>query len=295
MVTEWIEIAVTVTSETEEAITNALCELGSNGVVLTESTQETGGVVMGYIPAGERIQYRLRAIRTLWNELRSLGLATHDCQMTVRSIPASDWTTEWQTRFSPVHVSDRLVITPPWASVPAGDDRIVIEMIPGMAFGTGEHETTQLCLRELEQHVRTGDRVLDVGTGSGILAIAAARLGADAVIAVDVDDVAVDGARENIERNGVDDRIRVYHGSADHSAVTGTFRVIVSNIDAHTLCDLLASFYRLLDTDGVLILSGILKEERDLLVRSLKSQAFTVAHDTTLGEWWAGVAGRSSA
>ena len=295
MVTDWTEIAVTVTSETEEAIANALCELGSNGVVLTESAQGTGGVVTGYIPAGERIQYRLRAIRTLWNDLRGLGLATHDCRITVRTIPASDWTTEWQARFSPVHVSDRLVVTPPWVSVPARDDRIVIEMVPGMAFGTGEHETTRLCLRELEQHVRAGDRVLDVGTGSGILAIAAAGLGARAVIAVDVDDVAVEGARENIGRNGVDDRIRVYHGPIDHSAVTGTFRVIVSNIDARTLCDLPASFDRLLDTDGVLILSGVLKEERDLLVHSLESQAFTVTHDTTLGEWWAGVASRASA
>lgn len=294
MITDWVEVAVTVTPETEEAISNALCELGSNGVVLTDPAHASG-VVSGYLPAGGPIQEKLRAIRLLWNDLCKLGLAAGDCRMAVRSLPASDWTTGWQARFSPVRVTDRLVITPPWAPVPREAGRLVIEIVPGLAFGTGEHETTQLCLRALEQQVRTGDRVLDMGAGSGVLSITSALLGAREVIALDVDDVAVDSARENVRRNGVDDRIAVYHGSSDHPSITGLFRVIVSNTDARTLHGLVASLCRLLDRDGVLILSGVLNEERDTLVRRLADHALAVTHETTQGEWWAGVAVKRTA
>ena len=151
MVTDWVEITVTVTPDTEEAIANILCELGSNGVVTDAGTEESG-TVAGYVPAGERIQEKLRSIRTLWQELCKLGLATGVCQIAVRSVPMSDWT-GWQARFKPVRVSDRIVVTPPWAPVSERENQVVIEIVPGLAFGTGEHETTRLCLHALEEHV----------------------------------------------------------------------------------------------------------------------------------------------
>lgn len=284
MVTDWVEITVTVTPDTEEAIANILCELGSNGVVTDAGTEESG-TVAGYVPAGERIQEKLRSIRTLWQELCKLGLATGVCQIAVRSVPMSDWT-GWQARFKPVRVSDRIVVTPPWAPVSERENQVVIEIVPGLAFGTGEHETTRLCLHALEEHVAQGDRVLDTGTGSGILSIAAARLGADHVVAVEIDDVALEAALENVQRNDAEKDITLYLGSVDHPSVTGLFRVIVSNTETRTIRTLLSDFHRLLEPDGVLILSGVLQEESEALLHDILAQGFSLVKDTALGEWW---------
>lgn len=287
---DWVEIQVVVTSEVEEAISNLLCELGSNGVVLVDGEHGAGSSVAGYIPAGERIHDKVKRIRELWEGLCGLGLADGDCRIAIRHLPASDWASGWQERFTPVHVSDRLIVKPPWASVSTRDDHITIDIVPGMAFGTGEHETTQLCLRVLDRMIRAGDCVLDLGTGSGVLAIAAAKLGAGSVTAVDIDEVAVDGARENVARNGVSDRVHVYWGGIDHPQVEGPYRVIVSNIDTRTLSRLFAALPPLLAPDGVLMLSGVLSMEGDEVVRSLSAHAFDVVQQATMGEWWGGVA-----
>lgn len=287
---DWVEIQVAVTPDTEEAVSNLLCELGSQGVVLIDGESGARPAVAGYLQAGARIHDTVTRIRELWDGLCELGFVEGDCRVALRHIPARDWTTGWQARFQPVQVSDRLIVKPPWATVPARDDQIVIEIVPGMAFGTGEHETTQVCLRALDQTVKGGDRVLDIGTGSGVLAIAAARLGASAVTAVDLDDVAVDGARENVLRNGVSERVRVSCGGIDHASVDGPYRVIVSNIDTRTILRLAASFPSLLAPDGVLILSGALREEGDSVVQGLRAHRLDVRQQTTMGAWWGGVA-----
>ena len=164
--------------------------------------------------------------------------------------------------------------------------QIVVEIVPGLAFGTGEHETTQLCLRGLERNLKTGDRVLDTGTGSGILAIAAVKLGADCVVALEIDDMALESARENVERNKVADSIGLYEGSINHTSVTGTFNVIVSNTESRTIRSLLSGFHALLKRDGVLILSGILREESAAVAAEVAAQGFAIFEDLADGEWW---------
>ncbi|MBT5875729.1 MAG: 50S ribosomal protein L11 methyltransferase [Candidatus Latescibacteria bacterium] len=284
MITEWVEITVPVTQETEEAVSNMLCELGSNGVV-TDAGTGLRNNVSGYIPAGERIQDKLHRLRTLWDEMCKLGLATGTCDPIVRSVPISDWTS-WQANFKPVRVTGKIVITPPWASVAERVGQIVVEIVPGLAFGTGEHETTQLCLRGLERNLKTGDRLLDTGTGSGILAIAAVKLGADCVVALEIDDMALESARENVERNKVADSIGLYEGSINHTSVTGTFNVIVSNTESRTIRSLLSGFHALLKRDGVLILSGILREESAAVAAEVAAQGFAIFEDLADGEWW---------
>ncbi|MBI4552909.1 MAG: 50S ribosomal protein L11 methyltransferase [Candidatus Latescibacteria bacterium] len=290
---DWVEIQVAVTSGTEEAVSNLLCELGSNGVVLVDGEHGTGSSVAGYIPAGERIHDKVRRIRELWDGLCGLGLADGDCQIAIRHLPASDWATEWQGRFVPIQVSDRLIVKPPWATVSGRADQVVIDILPGMAFGTGEHETTQLCLRALDRTIRPGDRVLDVGTGSGVLAIAAARLGAGEVTAVDTDDVAVENARSNIVRNRMSDRVHVACGSLDHPSVRGSYRVILSNLDTRTILRLSAAWPSRLDPDGTLILSGVLSTEGEEVVQSLRAQGLDVIQQATMGEWWSGAMRKS--
>jgi ribosomal protein L11 methyltransferase len=286
---DWVEVCVAVTPETEEAVANALFELGSPGVIQKEEgTPDGKGVIAGYLDAHEPIQEKLDAIRTLWDALRRLGLTECACDISVETIPSGDWATAWQKWFKPVPVSDRITVIPPWEEVVVQDDRIVVVIYPGMAFGTGEHETTKLCIRALEREVRPGDRVLDLGTGSAILAIVAARLGARAVTGMDTDPETRENALENIRRNGVADRVQVYTGGIDHPAVAGRYRVIVSNIDVRTLVPLLPGFAGLLEPDGLLILSGVLATEADRLIDALDAQGFMIKRCDTLGEWWSG-------
>lgn len=286
---DWVEINIGVTPEVEEAISNALWELGSNGVIQKEG--DSPGftkTVVGFLPVDVELEGKVDRIRTLWNDLCQLGLAAGDCHIETRPVPTSDWTTSWQERFAPVHVSDRLIIAPPWIELAPTDAQIVI-IEPGMAFGTGEHETTQLSLRMLEREVRSGDRVLDIGTGSGILSITSVCLGAQSATAIDIDEETIENARDNICRNGVAEQVQVYAGQIDHPAVNGPYRVIVSNIDINTLVSLLPSFYALLTSDGVLLLSGVLINEEDTLTSRFETHGFLLRERYTQGEWWSGV------
>jgi len=293
---DWVEINVRVTPDAEEAISNMLWESGSNGVIQRDG--DTTGItetVVGFLPKNTDLESKIGGIRNLWNDLCRLDLATGDCHIEIRPVPTSDWTTSWQKLFAPVQISDRLIIAPPWVKFEATDTRrariVLIE--PGMAFGTGEHETTQLCLRMLEKEVRSGDRVLDIGAGSGILSITSVFSGAQTATAIDIDEEAIENARDNIRRNGVSEQVQVHAGQIDHPAVNGPYRVIVSNTDLKTLISLLPSFTALLASDGVLLLSGVLLDEEDALTARLDAHGFLLRERYTMGEWWGGVAGRA--
>jgi ribosomal protein L11 methyltransferase len=287
---DWVEINIGVTPDTEEAISNALWELDSNGVIQKEGKvlgfTET---VVGFLPKDVDLDDKVHRIRTLWTDLCRLGLASGDCSIEMHSVPLSDWTTSWQQRFAPVHVSDRLIIAPPWVELAPSEAQVVV-IEPGMAFGTGEHETTQLSLRMLEKEIQPGDRLLDIGTGSGILSITSVHLGAQTATAIDIDEETIDNARDNIRRNGVSEQVQVYTGQIDHPAVSGPYRIIVSNIDIQTLISLLPSFSALLTSAGVLLLSGILINEEDTLVSRLDAHGFLLRERYTQGEWWGGIA-----
>lgn len=288
---DWMEVNVSVTLDSEEAIASALFDLGSEGVVQKEEPMAaTSGTLTGYLENDPSLPEKLHALRILWDELCQLGLAQGVCNLTTKPIPASDWATSWQKWFKPVAVTDRITITPLWEPVEAGPDQIVIRINPGMAFGTGEHETTRLCLRTLEREVKPGDRVLDVGTGSAILAIAAARLGAESVLGLDNDPETLDNAQENIQTNAVANRAQVCTGDIDSPQVTGRYRVLVSNIDIRTLTGMLPRLLDRIDRDGVLILSGILISESGIVRTALERQKMAIKSVDTMGEWWCCVA-----
>lgn len=284
---DWVEVCIAVTPETEEAMANALFEMGSEGVVQTQdSTPDMAGLLTGYLPDDEGFEAKKQALQTLWDELCQLGLASHPLRLTVRPIPVSEWADAWRKWFTPIRVSDRITVTPSDMVVERTEDEIVIRINPGMAFGTGGHETTKLCLRALEREIKPGDRVLDVGTGSAILAIAATRLGAASATGIDIDPETIENACENIGLNGVEDRVEVYTGDIGHPEVRGPYRVIVSNIDVRTLSSAIDRMARLLTSDGVMILSGILIAESQLLIDALQQAGATVENQETLGEWW---------
>ncbi len=185
-------------------------------------------------------------------------------QIETTSIPEQDWSENWKRFFKPVQVTSRFVVKPPWSKIRLKKDQIPINIHPGMAFGTGTHATTKLCMKALERGLqRKGLSVLDVGTGSGILSIAAAQLGAGEVWGLDIDGAAVENARENVKRNSVSDIVKIRKGRIGD--IQKRFDVMVANIDLKSLKRMRWPLLHHLKSQGFLILSGILEGEGERL------------------------------
>jgi len=201
-----------------------------------------------------------------------------------------DWEREWRRGLQPRKVSPRLVVKPTWTPWETAPGEVVLEIDPEMAFGTGEHATTRGCLRLLDSAIRPGDRVLDVGSGSAILSIAAARLGAREVVAVEYDPDANLNARDNLARNGVEGRVRIVEALADDALLDGLgrFDLVLANILSGVIRPLLPSFHRALGglPAGRLIVSGILWAEHEAVVRDAEAAGLRVAQVDAEEEWW---------
>lgn len=197
----------------------------------------------------------------------------------------ADWLHRWKDYFEPAPISERFAVKPAWSAYEPADGEFVIDLDPGMAFGTGTHETTRLCLRLMEKYLQSGDRVLDVGAGSGILSIAAALLGSSDVLAVDIDGEAVATARENVEKNGVERTVRVQRadlaGGIDFCA-----DVLVSNLMADLIIRFAPDAYRHLAPGGTYIAGGIIDDQKQRVCEALEREGFQVIEALSEGEWW---------
>lgn len=199
-----------------------------------------------------------------------------------------DWSREWKKGLEPRVVTPRIVTKPSWTAYEPAPGQIVIDIDPQMAFGTGEHATTRGCLRLLDRAIRAGDRVLDVGSGSGVLSVAAAMLGAGEVVAVEYDPDANLNARENLAHNRVEARVRLVEAIADPAliAAEGTFDLILANILSGVIRPLLPSFRAALRPGGRLIVSGILQSESEAVVESAAAAGLRVEEEDREEEWW---------
>jgi ribosomal protein L11 methyltransferase len=201
-----------------------------------------------------------------------------------------DWAAEWKRGLGPRQVTERIVVKPTWTEWEAAPGQIVLDVDPQMAFGTGEHATTRGCLRLLDGALREGDRVLDVGSGSGILAIAAVRLGAHEAVAVEYDPDANINARENFEGNGVDGRVHLVEALADDALLRelGPFDLVLANILSGVIRPLLPALRRALGgrAEGRLIVSGILGAESPDVVRDAETAGFRIERVDEEDEWW---------
>lgn len=278
----WYALEATIEAKAREAVEYALMEAGARG---TESRDGVDGqvLVIGYFdapPDGEQVR------AALVDALRVYGLPPSS----VREIKSSevadrDWLGEWKKSWQPVAVGQKFFIAPPWSEIADDEGRLVIRIEPGMAFGTGTHETTRLCLAAIEKYFEGGS-LLDVGTGTGILAIAAAMLKRDAHIeACDTDADAVEIARENARLNNVAERISFRVGSVEETATTASADVVCANLTADVIVPLLPAL--LAATCGRLILSGILETQAGWVTERLHEQG--VAHSACEvvgdGEW----------
>jgi ribosomal protein L11 methyltransferase len=255
----WLEVAVPAHAEAVEAVSEILGRVGYNGVAIEEPLEPAGlHLVKAYLVHDRVARIRVRRVRDALGHLQAFGLGPIG-DLSVREINEEAWLETWKASFKPIRVGAFLV-RPTWSDADPGD-ATVLSLDPGMAFGTGLHPTTQACLRALSRIDVSGKRVADVGTGSAILAIACAKRGAREVVGVDIDEVAVKEATENVVRNGVAIELRV--GSA--ADLDGVFDLILANIVAAALEKIAADLAAHLAPRGHLVLAGIIAtEEQDI-------------------------------
>jgi len=273
----WYALEVTIESSAREAVEYALMEAGALGTEIKE--EGAAGVrVAGYF---DRMPERETVGACLLDALRIYELpASSVREMETQAVEARDWLGEWKKSWQPVEVGERFIIAPPWSAV-AASDRFVIRIEPGMAFGTGTHETTRLCLAAIEKYF-TGGKFFDVGTGTGILAIAAAKLHGEASVeACDTDAEAVEIARENAQLNGVAAQINFRTGTI--AEIESSFDCVCANLTADVILPLLPA---LIDaTCGRLILSGILDTQAETIRSRLRELGINDTTTIADGEW----------
>jgi ribosomal protein L11 methyltransferase len=269
----WLELAVEVPREAEEAAADILRRFAPRGVAIEPAGASV--VVKAWLPDDGALARQRRDVRR--------ALASLPATMRTRWLREEDWAEAWKAFFPVLRISRRLVICPAWRSYRARAGEAVIRLDPGMAFGTGQHATTLMCLRALEETVRPGATVLDLGTGSGILALAAARLGAASVLALDTDPQAVGAARDNVRLNGLEAIVRVEEGTVEKAP--GPFDVIAANISAPVIVDLAGPMAAALNPGGALIAGGFSEERAAEVAAALEAAGLTVERTLSDGDW----------
>ena len=205
--------------------------------------------------------------------------------LTMCEVDEEDWSTAWKQYYHPVKISERFTIVPTWEDYkPVSSDELIIELDPGMAFGTGTHPTTVMCLQALEKVVQEGNTVIDVGTGSGVLSIGAAMLGAERVHALDLDEVAVTAARENVELNKMDHIVEVFHGNL-LDTVKEPADVVVANILAEIIMSFTDDAYSIVKPGGVYATSGIIGAKKDEVKQALEKSGFIIEEVLMMEDW----------
>jgi len=296
---QWLELTVKTHPEAVESVSELLNRYTTGGVAIEEPIelidegQEyrvlTGHPVKvhAYLPIdGKEGEVRQQVTEGLWH-LSSLGPQfVGDLQ--TRVVHEEDWANAWKDYYYVTHIGQRLVIRPSWREYITKNNEVVLELDPGMAFGTGLHPTTRMCLEQVEQRTRTGMRVLDVGTGSGILALAAAKLGAVNVRCIDNSSVAVESAVANAEINHLSDRINVVLGVLDEVEATqlsGQYDLVLANIIARVIGSLAPNLAQVLAPNGILITSGIIGDRRHEAEQPLLSAGLRLIDQAIIDDW----------
>ncbi len=292
----WHELSVEVDAEAVEAVSELLARYGYNeGIAIDEPYVQDGDgdhleialdrpfVVRTYVADSDFQPAKIDAIRAaLWH----LGQMRAVSDLTVTAIQEEDWANAWKEHFRAHRISDRVVITPPWQKYNATPGDIVVELDPGMAFGTGLHPSTRLSMQGVEQVVKPGDRVFDVGTGSGILAIAAIKLGAAHADAVDVESVAVRATTENAKRNSVSPAIDVRLGTAgEGEPFVGEYDVVLANIIARILIELARPLVGATRAGGKLVLAGIIESREAEVATAFEALGASVVTRRQMDDW----------
>jgi ribosomal protein L11 methyltransferase len=245
--------------------------------------------VIGYFHEDSQAEERCKTLEQKLSQLKENQGFFY--RISYKELDEQDWAHAWKAYFWPRKISSHMVVKPTWRDYQAAPDDIVIELDPGMAFGTGTHPTTALCITMIEKYLSTGDSFLDVGTGSGILMIAAAKLGAGRLCGIDKDEVAVEVAAQNLQLNNINPKIfRLTTGNLV-SDIYESFSFVAANIFSHIILELLQDISRVLTDEGILVCSGIIEENKQTVISAMENIGFEIV-ETAVKEEWVAIAGR---
>lgn len=303
---KWVEVQIKTTTEAEEIVCGIMYDLGVTGLAIEDPkdilafqqseeywdyidpelvNQDYEGVIIkAYLPESEDVTDKIELIRESieknpYNETgKSLG------QVTISEVYEKDWAENWKKYYKPIRIGKSIVIKPTWEEYEKKEGDIIIELDPGMAFGTGTHETTILCIEALEKYVKDNNLVYDIGCGSGILSIVSAKLGAKKVVGIDLDDLCVKVSKENVMINNVEEIVEIKKGNLLDN-VSDKADIIVSNIIAETIIHMIPDLKDYLTNDGIFIASGIIVEKMNSVKDALIDNGFNIIEEKTINDW----------
>ncbi len=320
----WKEISIHTTEEAAEVISDLFIGMGSGGASIEESgtldkQRDTSfgqlydhpfnnipngeAIVKGYFAEHVVMDPLVEQLKVCLVQLNNNGIEAGPALIELREVDEEDWAAAWKQYFKPIRISNKITIKPTWEEYAAEEDEVVIELDPGMAFGTGTHPTTVLCLRSLEQYMQKHDEVIDVGTGTGVLAIGAAKLGADHVLALDLDPVAISSAEENIGINQLQGQITLQQSDllevlqisktgeittekpTRSLGVSIPVKLVVANILAEIIILFVSDVYEVLQHGGYYITSGIIKRKAPDVEKALLEAGFVIAEISYEQDW----------
>ena len=290
----WVELSIDTPAEFVEPLTQVFTEHGEGGVAIelpaghNPDEGETAPppdrvTVTTYIPHDNRLEHRYARIDTAVRLVAHVGDVS---KLRVRVVEEEEWQDSWKEHFHVLRVGIRTVIVPTWRTYEPQEDDIVISIDPGMAFGTGHHPTTRMCLELVEQHVQRNDRVLDLGCGSGILSIAAAKLGASDVLGLEIDPTAASVAERNVRQNGVQGTVTTHEATLPHPRVLENgYDLLVANVSAKVITELADHIVRAVRTGGTLVFSGILDKQKTEVIERMVALGVQFEDGLTDADW----------
>lgn len=301
----WIEIRVITKSEALEPVSGIFYSLDCKGVAIEDPEDILGreqgpltwdfadinvlehkgkvAVVKAYFAEEDNIEEILAYVNEKLVELKEIGINLGEAKVEHEKMHEEDWANTWKQYYKPSKVGKKIVVKPIWEEYEKKSGELVVNLDPGMAFGTGTHETTRMCIQALERYVKEESTVFDVGCGSGILAIAAAKLGSKLAVGVDLDPVAVESSMENVGHNNLNN-IEILHGNLVE-VIDGKADIVVANILAEIICILTDDVKRVMKDGGVFITSGIIHDRVEMVCEKLESTGFEVIEKNKDGEW----------
>jgi ribosomal protein L11 methyltransferase len=313
VVLKWSEISIHTTNEAIEPISNILHEAGASGVVIEDPFElvkeredqfgeiyqlnpkdypEEGVMVKAYLPINSFLGETVEEIKEAINNLLIYNIDIGKNSVSLSEVHEEEWATAWKKYYHPVKISERFTIVPTWEEyTPVNSDELIIELDPGMAFGTGTHPTTVMSIQALERTVTNDDTVIDVGTGSGVLSIAAAMLGASKVRALDLDEVAVQSAKLNLKLNKVHHIVNVSQNNL-LEGISEKADVIVANILAEVIVRFTDDAAKLVKPGGYFITAGIIQPKKEQVRESIETAGFEIIETLQMEDWVAFIAKR---
>ncbi len=303
---KWSELCIHTTNEAIEPISNILHEAGASGVVIEDPLElvrerenvfgeiyqlnpadfpEEGVLVKAYLPVTSFLGDTVDGIKDLINNLIKYDIDLGHNKVTISEVNEEEWSTAWKKYYHPVKISEQVTIVPTWEEyTPVHTDEKIIELDPGMAFGTGTHPTTVLCIQALEKTVKPGMKVIDVGTGSGVLTITAAKFGAESILALDLDEVAVNSARVNCKLNKVHDKVTIKQNDL-LKGIDFEADIVVANILAEIIVRCTDDVARVLKPGGTFISSGIIQQKRREVEEAIQQSGLVIEEVMTMEDW----------